>query len=195
MNALELLRSLPSDLLPASANVDFLHFIGCAKPLVRTNVHSTYASERVTAWCHAHDLGVEADRDGFICVAWSQRLATQALQLDRCELPHTGEFGQLLGYPSCCCEFIAHVGEAGLDSAEAEIAKWQFFGDFALINPVNYLEGHSLICHLPCSAHCIPSLRLAQQALAFIRANWHTGLFARWSEWLSGDAGTASGVG
>lgn len=182
MNSLQLFRSLPSDVLPPSASVDFLHFIGCGKPVVRTQVLNMNGIERVTAWCHAHGCGVESDQDGFICVAGSQALAEQALRVDRCELPHGKEFGELLGYPSCCCDFIAQVGEEAIECAVA--ANWKFIGEFAKIDPAGYSQGCSLICHVPCSDRCVLSLQVAERALNFIRDHWDSGLFAQWSRWV-----------
>lgn len=184
MNTIQLFRSFPKGVLPPSACVDFLHFIGCGKPVVRTQVLKWEGIEQVSAWCHANGLGVEADRNGFICVAWSQCLAEQALMLDRCELPHEKEFGALLGYPPCCCDFIAQVGEEAIERAEAEAAKWKFTGEFAKIDPVGYLQGCSLICHLPCCVHCDLSLKIAARALDFICDHWNSGLFAQWSRWI-----------
>jgi len=189
MNPLQLFRSLPSDVLTPSAGVDFLQFIGCAKPVVRTQVFNPNGIERLTAWCQTHGLGVESDHDGFICVAGSQSLADQALLLDRCELPHAREFGELLGYPSCCCDFIAQVGEQQMEGAEAEAAKWKFTGEFAKIDPAGYSQGCSLICHLPCCEHCVPSLQVAVRALTFIRDHWDSGLFGKWSRWVTEGTG------
>jgi hypothetical protein len=184
MNPLQLFRSLPRNALPPSASVDFLHFVACGKPVVRTQVLTEEGIEEVRAWCHAHGLFIEADRDGFICVARSQCLAEQALLIDSCEFPHETEFGAILGYPTCCCESIAQFGEEAIERAEAEARKWKFTGEFAKIDPAGYRQGWSLICHLPCCDHCAPSLQIAGRALNFIRNHWNSGLFAKWSRWV-----------
>ena len=61
VNAIELFRSLPRTVLPPSAVVDFLHFISCGKPVVRTQITKNGDAEKLSEWCQVHGLGVDAD--------------------------------------------------------------------------------------------------------------------------------------
>jgi hypothetical protein len=98
--------------------------------------------------------------------------------------PHEARLGRLLGYPSCCCGFVADRGEDRIDELAAEVALWKFEGDFILIDPRHYLAGSSLVCHLPCSPTCGRSLALARAALCLIRVHQDSVFFRRWAAWL-----------
>jgi hypothetical protein len=181
-NAEAAFRSLPQDLLPASARVDFLHFLVAGKPAVRVKATET-AVGSLHRWSMLNGYGHAVDEDGYSCVAMGEAYARHVLEVDQRVEPHELTLGLLLGYPRCCCEKIAHVGESQIDQQAAVIAEWEFEGWFRLINPSKYRRGASLIYHLPCSPTCSASLRLARRAARFLRRRLDDPAFASWSDW------------
>lgn len=184
MTMLQVLRSFPKEVLPASATVDFLHFVVCNKPAVRVRVQQAIGLTKLATWCEQYSFAFQVDDEGYVCVARDIHLANMILSVDRSLEPHESRLGKLLGYPACCCNFVSVIGEANIDTIAAEVATWLFVGRFRLINPSGYLDGKSLICHLPCSAKCLASLRIAEQALSFIQANHDEAIISPWLFWL-----------
>ena len=184
MNPIYQMRSLPLSLLPTSARVDFLHFLACNKPAVRTKFFHAYAKSHLEDWCNSYGLFIHVDSESFVCIAREPELAEQILDIDQSYEPHEKLVGLLLGYPECCSDFIASIGESNIDHIEQEIIQWNFSEEFKRINPSNYLIGTSLICHLPCSSNCQHSLDLANQALDFINRYRDEGCLAPWLIWV-----------
>lgn len=178
------LRSLPREVLPASANVDFLHFVACDKPAIRTRVQESHAETKVADWCKQYNFAFQIDNDGYLCVAHDAETARLILSVDQSAEPHEKCLGILLGYPTCCCDFIANIGEANIDLLAEEIATWSFAAPFHRINPARYLDGRALICHLPCSPNCLASLQLAEKALNFIFLNAEEAILKPWLVWI-----------
>ena len=183
MNMIQQLRSLPREVLPASASVDFLHFVACDKPAVRTRVKESGAETKIAGWCKQHNFAFQIDNEGYLCVARDAETAYLILSIDQSVEPHEKQLGILLGYPACCFDFVATVGEANIDSLAKEIAAWSFTGQFQRINPTGYLDGKALICHLPCSPNCLASLHLAEKALNFIISNAEEPILKPWLLW------------
>jgi hypothetical protein len=176
--------SLPRNALPASAAVDALHLSANLKSAFRCRLTAPNLFPLVKAWCERHDLGVQGDQDGFVCVARTIELVIRVLEVDRSPEPHERTLGTLLGYPSCSCDFVANAGESNIDLLADQIRKWQFDGEYRLIDPSGYLDGNSLICHLPCSTRCSASLAIARSALLFVTEHRLEPGFERWSKWL-----------
>jgi len=185
MTSLQALRSLPREVLPASAAVDFLHLLACGKPAVRTQIQETNNLTKVAAWCEQYGFAFQSDDEGYICVARDAELARMILLVDQSVEPHEWRLGKLLGYPSCCCNFIAVAGETNIDAIATKITTWSFVGRFRCINPSGYLEGKSLICHLPCSSECGASLQIAEEVLSFIKVNLCEPILSPWLIWLT----------
>jgi hypothetical protein len=179
-----LVGSLPFEALPASAAVDALHLSAGLKTAFRCRLLDSVLFPLVKEWSEGHGLAARVDEDGFICVARTMELAVRVLELDRSREPHERALGLLLGYPSCCCEFVAHVGESNIDMVAAEMREWRFVGEYRLIDPSGYICGTSLICHLPCSRTCLPSLALARSALGYVNHHRLEPGFGRWGHWL-----------
>jgi hypothetical protein len=184
MNPVHQMRSLPVSSLPISARVDFLHFLACNKPAVRTKLFHTYAKSHLEDWCNSYGFILRIDSESFVCVARDTKVAECILDLDQSHEPHEQLLGLLLGYPECCSDFIASIGESSIDDIEQRITQWNFVGNFKRIDPSNYLAGTSLICHIPCSSSCQPSLDLANQALDFISRYRDESCLAPWLIWV-----------
>ena len=164
------LNTLPETAFPTSIYVDLLHFISCEKPCVRIYLQNITNHKVITNWCKRHNFAFYIDQYGYICIAHSINTAKEVLRIDKSTIPHTFQLGQMLGYPHCCCDFVAKIGEANIDVLEKEIiSAWEFSGLYKLINPIDYKSGKALICHLQCSTTCTKSLQLAQKALDFIK--------------------------
>ena len=175
-------RSLPHYLLPVSARVDFLHLLVAGKPAVRVKAGEA-ALGPIGRWSAANGYDHAIDDEGYCCVATGDALAQRVLEVDRRVEPHEVELGLLLGYPRCCCEMIARVGESRIDEQAVVVAGWEFEGQFRLIDPSGYRHGASLVCHLPCSPVCSASLRMARRAARFLRRRLGEADFATWSGW------------
>lgn len=176
--------TLPRGELPLSAGVDFLHMLACGKPAVRFKL-TEHGSADLTRWCAAHGYACRVDEDGFCCVAPTVSLAERVLEVDRRSEPHELELGLLLGYPRCCCESVAEVGESAIDDHAAVVARWPYTGRYRLIDPSRYRRGESLVCHLPCSPTCTPSLELALRAARFLKVWLGRPPFDRWCRWAA----------
>lgn len=174
--------ALPHEQLPPSAGVDFLHLVGLRKPAVRVKV-SGPGLEEVARWCATYGYAWVADEDGFCCVARKMDLAERVLEVDRRPEPHELELGLLLGYPRCCCDAVTAVGESEIDSRAVAVAAWSYEERFRLIDPSRYRQGGSLICHLPCTPACEPSLVIARRAARFVRQHQGHPAFEPWSAW------------
>ena len=176
--------ALPHRTLPLSAGVDFLHMVACGKPAVRFKL-TEHGSTDLALWCAAHGDACRVDEDGFCCVAPTLSLAERVLEVDRRTEPHELELGLLLGYPRCCSEGVAEIGESAIDDHAAVVARWPYAGRYRLIDPSGYRRGDSLVCHLPCSPACGPSLELALRAARFLEYRLRHPPFDRWSHWAA----------
>ena len=168
----DLFESAPWDALPASFAVDLLQFCSTDKPLIRSSVQNvTGSAQSIRQWAYSFELAVCFDSEGYFFVGQNADDAIRGRNMDRSCEPHEFKFGQLLGYPACCCRFVSNATESLIDSLAVDQSTWDFAGGFALINPTGYLAGQSLICHLPCSTRCDESLSLASAALSCLRVN------------------------
>lgn len=164
-------RNLPREWLPASAVVDFVLMFGCGKPAVRIQLADTARIEALAYWCRQSQLDFASDSEGFCCIATEPGAAKGILEVDRSKTPHEIELGQALGYPLCCCERIATIGESRIDSYVQEVVQWSFSRCYRRINPIGYRAGIALISHVPCSSDCHESLIIAECARLFVKAH------------------------
>lgn len=165
------LRALPWELLRPSALIDFIQLSACRKPAVRLLVKGEGERclvESLSRWCGETGLDFASDGEGYACVAGRKGEAAGVLAIDRRAEAHELELGLALGYPLCCCERVARVGEAAIDEYAGEVATWTFVGQYRRIDPSEYRRGLSLICHLPCSTTCEASLVIANKAREFL---------------------------
>ena len=155
-------------LLRPSALVDVVLFLACDKPAVRLIVDTADGLRALGAWSEGWGLNFASDGEGFACVGRGAGAAAVVLEIDRGVESHETELGLALGYPLCCCERVASVGESGIDAYAAEVATWAFEGEYRRTNPAGYRSGRALVSHLPCSLACEASLLIANRARAFV---------------------------
>lgn len=179
-----LLRAFPVCSLPSSAWVDFLHLAARQKTVLRTYICDDRSLEAVKLWCLSHGLCIVWDDFRFICVGFNEAEALTVMALDKQPGPHAFELGLALGYPECCCKFVARLGESQIERLDHQTTTWVFQGDYRLISPACYSAGTSLICHIPCSPTCAVSLQQAQAVLAYLRVNKNEPFAERWRKWL-----------
>lgn len=168
LRAIDHLRTFPREWLPSSALVDFLLLFGAGKPAVRVQVTNPEGDAELLSWCRDVDLDLAIDEESFACISVERGGARRILKIDRASEAHEIELGLALGYPLCCCQRIAAVGEVSIDRYAKEVSHWPFTGPYELINPSGYLEGRALVSHIPCSVNCESSLEIATRARRFV---------------------------
>lgn len=164
----QLVLTLPLDRLPASALVDALHLAAGTRRVLRTRLLAAADAGAVLDWCRRCGLAGRVDGAGYLFVGLVDADVDRAAILDASTSPHEKAFGTLLGYPACCCNAIAAVGEQAIDEYALSVAEWDFAGPYRIIDPSGYAGGLSLICHLPCSPTCGSSLLLARTAASYL---------------------------
>lgn len=91
-------------------------------------------------------------------------------EVDLSSEKHVKQLGELLGYPSCCVNFMNQYEENEIDKVEIDISGERNYKEYwKLIDPKNYRIGRSLISHVPCSESCVNSLIYAVLVLIFIK--------------------------
>jgi hypothetical protein len=159
--------------MPLSFRIDMLGVVAARKPAVRTRL--------LGEPCDVLKLrqGIEAlgftcvSDDAYVVVAATSQYAADVLAVDRRAGPHEYELGVLLGYPPCCARAAATTGERNLDDAAATTVAAGSGSDpsiSARLDVSSYVRGLALVSHIPCSATCRPSLRLAAAAVAYVRS-------------------------
>lgn len=178
----QLLLGLPWDGVPRSFIVDLLQFCASSKRVIRTRIVEG-GRTTVAEWANQNLLHLYVDSGDFAFVGVSMSELVRASSIDQSCEPHELEFGAVLGYPDCCCRFIATRTEAQIDDVGEEQKAWRFEGEFRLINPTGYSQGRALISHLPCSTNCKPSSDLAWKAVRLLEEEFE--LPANPLEWSS----------
>lgn len=154
-----------------SAVVDFVLFFAGAKQVARVELRERRGAAALASWCQQSGCHYACDAEGFACVSAESNVARRVLELDRSTVSHEMELGQALGYPLCCCNRVAQIGESQIDNYASQVSQWSFAGRYARINPAGYAKGLALLSHLPCAVDCDRSLSIAEQARQFVRAN------------------------
>jgi hypothetical protein len=155
-----------SDLSP-SVRVDILGVYAYRKPALRIAVpHAAIASRTIDAFA---DAGwASALDEEYLVAAPTAQMARHILDVDRRSQPHALELGLLLGYPACCAQATADVGEEDIDDHVLRLGEDCDRGQAHRLDPRGYLRGLALVPYLACSPHCSPALRHADAACAFI---------------------------
>ncbi|WP_228546968.1 hypothetical protein [Candidatus Neptunochlamydia vexilliferae] len=177
---LEKLWVIIDEFFPLSAKVDFLLFFYGYKPCVRTRLISDLNIKKLEDWCHTFQIQYFLDKEDFIYFSFNEVLLSLAVKLDNSVEKHEQAFGELLGYPHCCCKKIAEVGEHEIDAYEQKLLAQGFDGLFQLISPEKYIDGVAFISHVPCSTSCKNSLDLAEQVVEKLTLGKHFPELQQW---------------
>lgn len=153
-------RRLPPWARPSLA-VDLAQLLTGLRPAIRTEIPTQVAPWIVRSWARRHGCYLVLDRDGFAVLSHKGVLARRIMTVDRELSDHTVALGRMLGYPLCCSRKAGEIGELGLDAWAASRSQSCFIGRFRYINPQKYHQGAAWISHIPCSPHCIASVRRA----------------------------------
>lgn len=145
----------------ASAAVDLDQLRYAIRPVMRSQVAGPLDRVEVRRWARRSGFFAVVDRDGFFSISRSASSARRTLRIDARPGRHLMALGRALGYPDCCCLAARRRSEEGLDAWAQVISKRRFAGLFRLIYPGGYLAGGSSLSHIPCSARCRASLRMA----------------------------------
>ena len=177
------------DLLPNSLKksdyVDLLLFLIKEKKAVRLGANSIETYNEMSHWCKQEKYKYVISSSGLMYIAKHSWLAQLVRIVDDATFPHAFLLGKLLGYPSCCSIKAHRLGEQLIDKWENDLVQsGEFVGEYRLINPSGYLQGTSLISHVPCKCSCRKSLRIAKKMLYVIRQNSEKDSFSRWKMWM-----------
>ncbi|MBX9806106.1 MAG: DUF483 domain-containing protein [Alphaproteobacteria bacterium] len=173
---------VPWNIFPLSFKVDFCQFLAEIKPAVRTHILKEQNMNQFLI--SMLDLGFHSilDNKNFLFISRDKFLSKKIMKVDNSLLPHTAEFGRLLGYPECCVQYIEGFGENEIDRIAENYKASDFNERFSLIDITRYLEGIALISHVPCSTKCQPSLNIATSTYSFIKENNCQKGFNNWAE-------------
>lgn len=144
-----------------SAQVDLVQLMCSIRPVIRSQIVGRVDRAELRRWARRAGLYAVVDRDGFFALSRDPSSARRVLRIDARPGRHVVALGRALGYPICCCLMAARRREEGLDAWVEALSSRRFVGLFRLIQPSGYLAGNSSISHVPCSARCAASLRMA----------------------------------
>jgi hypothetical protein len=147
--------------LKPSARVDLRQVLAGVRPALRTEVEGRVTPAELGRWSRRAGLFALADRDGFLVLSRRPGYARRLMAIDRAPGDHTAQLGHWLGYPNCCARAAARQGEAHLDTWAARLSHRRYMGRFAAIDVAAYRQGRATLSHIPCSASCNASLRMA----------------------------------
>lgn len=178
-------ENLPTTLKP-SDYVDFLLFLANEKPCLRLGYNQSDIYLEMIAWCKAYKMSYVISKAGFMYISKCFPLANIAKIVDDSTISHTYIFGKILGYPSCCSKRIAMIGERNIDDFEKEfVSNSNFQAPYNIINPKGYIDGYSLISHIPCCTTCKRSLAKARVTYNVILKYREHPAFSKWkNHWL-----------
>lgn len=178
---LKAFESLPFTLKP-SDYVDFLLFLLREKPCIRLGFNQAAVYQEMIYWCKDNHLTYIVSKEGFMYISKYRTLAWLAKVVDDSTISHAFLLGKILGYPTCCSKKVASMGECGIDEYEKELVNNNLFqAPYHLTNPQGYVEGYSLISHIPCCTNCNESLRKATKAYKVIEKYSEHPAFYRWT--------------
>lgn len=177
---LKAFETLPKNLKP-SDYVDFLLFLAHEKPCLRLGNNQSSVYQDVLAWCKENRFAYVVSKAGFMYISHNLFLAVVAKIVDDSTFSHTYIFGKILGYPDCCSKRIAEIGESLIDEYEKElVTNADFQEPYHIINPKGYIEGYSLISHIPCCETCRRSLEKATSVYQVILKYKEHPSFEKW---------------
>jgi hypothetical protein len=145
----------------SSAAVDLAQLIGRIRPVVRSEFAGAADHAGARRWARRHGFYLAADGDGYFVLGRQGMAVRRTLRLDARAGRHVIALGLLLGYPRCCSIAAGRRLEEEIDRWAESISRRPFVGLFRLIDPAGYRAGKARISHVPCSARCCASLRMA----------------------------------
>ena len=166
---------IPWGLLPSSAKVDITLLLLGIKPSLRLILQSSLAYLSLKEILTTHRVAYYQDA---LYVAPNLTLLSQLIQTDNHLMPHEIKLGQLLGYPLCCCQHTAEIGEQNIDvynRAYSANCRLNSLLDISL-----YENGISLISHVPCHNKCLFSLHQARSFYKKLKSSQGSPQFNEW---------------
>lgn len=162
---------LPAWLKP-SAEVDLRQVLTGIRPALRTELAGAVDAPTLGRWRRGLGLFGLLDEDGFLVLSRRTGRARALLAMDRAPGRREKRFGRGLGYPPCCVNAAARIGEAGLDAWADELAARRRTGRFASLDVQTYAEGLAALSHIPCGPSCAASLKMAKALQMKDAAAW-----------------------
>ncbi|MFN6415673.1 MAG: DUF483 domain-containing protein [Pseudomonadota bacterium] len=141
--------------LPKSVMVDLGRYLFGHKPALRFSYPAAGSFMSISV------PGFVKIFKGMIYIARDQLNLDLLTEVDNDIFPHEILFGEMLGYPKCCVEKIANLGENFIDDYNDEFNKK--VKRHSLLDISQYSNGIALISHVPCSMSCQSSLQQADQ--------------------------------
>jgi hypothetical protein len=179
------LKRFPWETVGAYARVDLLRLSAGCTQAIRLRIEGGGDGGVVRGWARRHGVGIATDAERYMALAPDEARAREVLRIDASVEPHALELGALLGYPPCCAREVARIGEEAIDAREREIARWNFTGEWDLIDPSRYRRGEALVSHLPCSPRCEPSRGAALRAHVRLAELVEVPAYAAMSAWAA----------
>ena len=179
-NLKELFNELDWRIFYPSVAVDLLSLVTSNRNAIRIpfskNDKINYLS-LFKAWSIKNNLYYSHDEYYFVISKVNNALTI--LLEDSSENVHTQKFGGYMGYPHCCTEWMEDIGEQNIDFIESKLQNERKYADiWKLIDIQYYLEGKSLISHIPCSSMCVSSLRQSLLTLSNLHTyHLHSGFY------------------
>ena len=160
--------------LPKSVMVDYGRYLFGYKPALRFCCPPTgnFVSINVPGFVKVFKGMIYIARDHF-----NLNLLAEA---DNNILPHETLFGEMLGYPKCCVEKIASLGEIFIDPYNHVFNKK--VKKHSLLDISQYSNGVALISHVPCSISCQASLQQANQFYISLKSASGSQSFCSWRD-------------
>jgi hypothetical protein len=171
---------VPWEGLPLSAKVDICQLISGIKPAVRLHIQNREYLETLISLFRSLSWHSAQDTEGYVVISNNKHLPHTILSADQDPFPHEVYLGTLLGYPSCCCEYISQHGESQIDRLAESFKKEDLTGEFKIIDISFYNKGIALLSHVPCSYKCFLSLQMANSLKNFIQSSDIQGDFLSW---------------
>lgn len=183
---IEAFNALPKDLCK-SDYIDILLFLIHEKPAVRLGKNTDATYKRIANWCDMFGFASIISLAGYMYLSKWWVWAKLVQLVDDSHREHAELLGILLGYPRCCCKKIRKIGEQNIDEYEKALYVGKFTPPYNLIDCSTYVQGFSLISHVPCCNTCCKSLKIAQKALAVITQYRDSSCMQRWGKWIMDD--------
>ena len=172
--------------LPESAKVDITQFIAGLKPAVRTKLTTNSCATKLVRIISSLNWYYALDDDGYLVIARDKNLPHIIMEVDQSISNHEEDLGLLLGYPLCCCCYVSKiVGEECIDNISSARAYYLYNKHNKFLDVTNYLDGISLLSHLPCSLYCLASFELSLRMKNFIENHIECEFFSLWGQKIS----------